>query len=47
MEMMLHGPYYAFNPVGCLVSAEESYQRERAALREQGTEPEPAQPTRW
>jgi len=34
MEMVLHGPYYAFNPVGRLVSAEESYQRERAALRE-------------
>jgi hypothetical protein len=46
MEMVLHGPYYAFNPVGRLVSAEESYQRERAALRERGTEPESAQPTR-
>ena len=46
MEMVLHGPYYAFNPVGRLVSAEESYQRERVALRERGTEPESAQPTR-
>jgi len=34
MELVLHGPYYAFNPVGRLVSAEESYQRGRAALRE-------------
>jgi len=34
MEIVLHGPYYAFNPVGRLVSAEESFQRERAALRE-------------
>ena len=34
MELVLHGPYYAFNPVGRLVSAEESFQRERAALRE-------------
>jgi hypothetical protein len=33
MEMVLHGPYYAFNPVGRLVSAEESTQRERVALR--------------
>ena len=46
MEMVLHGPYYAFNPVGRLVSAEESFQRERAALRERGTEPESAQLTR-
>jgi hypothetical protein len=34
MEMILHGPYYAFNPVGREVSAGESYQGERVALRE-------------
>lgn len=39
MEMVLHGPYYAFNPVGRLVSAEESTQRERAALREYKADP--------
>ena len=46
MEMVLHGPYYAFNPVGHLVSAEESYQRERAALREHKADAVSAQPTR-
>jgi hypothetical protein len=35
MEMTLYGPYYAFNPAGRLVEAEESYQWERIALREQ------------
>ncbi len=33
MEMVLHGPYYAFNPVGRPVEAEESYQHQRVALR--------------
>jgi replicative DNA helicase len=32
MEFVLHGPYYAFNPTGQLVSAEDSYQQERVAL---------------
>jgi hypothetical protein len=35
MEHMLHGPYFAFNPLGSLVDAEASYQRERVALRDE------------
>lgn len=38
MEVVLHGPYYAFDPVGRLVSAEESYQRERVALHDENHE---------
>lgn len=30
-EMTLHGPYYAFNPIGRLVEAEESYQQARVS----------------
>ena len=33
MEMVLHGPYFAFSPVGRVVTAEESFQAERVALR--------------
>ncbi len=34
MDVMLHGPYYAFNPHGRRVGIEESYQRRRVGLRE-------------
>ena len=32
VEMTLHGPYYAFDPVGVPVADEESFQQERVAL---------------
>jgi hypothetical protein len=32
VEMTLHGPYYAFNPIGRTVGDGESYQQERVAL---------------
>ena len=34
VEIVLHGPYYAFNPHGRRVSGSESYQRERVRLRQ-------------
>ena len=34
VEMVLHGPYYAFNPRGRRVGGSESYQRERVRLRQ-------------
>ena len=33
VEMVLHGPYYAFNPEGRRVGARESYQKARVGLR--------------
>jgi replicative DNA helicase len=34
VEMVLHGPYYAFNPLGRRVSGSDSYQHERVRLHQ-------------